>query len=212
MIGDKLIITEYHRAAAAKVLPLVLARFAEDTKIVAVSVGGESGCGKTETAYCLAEAIEAEGRSCLVLGQDDYFRTPPKSSHRNRLADISCVGTGEVRLDLLEAHIDALKEHPDQPLTKPLVRFDEDRIDSETIKPGRRDVLIVEGTYTTLLPNIDIRAFINRNYRQTKKSRLARARDPDVVFLEQVLEIEHQEISQHKALADVIIDPLPEEG
>ena len=75
---------------------------------------------------------------------------------------------------------------------------------------ARRDVLIVEGTYTTLLENVDLRTFINRTYHQTKKARLARARDPDVGFLERVLEIEHQEISQHKARADVVMDPPPE--
>jgi hypothetical protein len=62
-----------------------------------------------------------------------------------------------------------------------------------------------------LLQNADVRAFIDRNYRQTKKARLKRARDPDVDFLEKVLEIEHQEISTHKARADVVIPPPAEE-
>ena len=43
------------------------------------------------------------------------------------------------------------------------------------------------------------------------EARLKRNRDPDVKFLERVLEIEHKEISQHKARADVVIDPPAEE-
>lgn len=210
MIGDKLVVTDYHRAAAAKIHDVVRTRLGSASGTVAVSIAGESGCGKTETAQCLAELLESEGRTCLVISQDDYFRLPPKSNHQKRLGDISWVGLQEVRLDLLDEHVAAVKAHPDQPLTKPLSYYDEDEIRSETLAPGPRDVLIVEGTYTTLLENVDLRAFINRTYHQTKKARLARGRDPDVGFLERVLEIEHQEISQHKARADVVIDPPPE--
>ncbi|MCK4660687.1 MAG: hypothetical protein KAV82_14290 [Phycisphaerae bacterium] len=211
MIGDTLVITDYHRQAAAQLLPIVLERLALSAETVVVTIAGESGSGKSETALCLAAVLAVEGRQCLVLAQDDYFRLPPKSNHRQRVEDISWVGPCEVRLDLLAEHITALCERPDQRLAKPLARFDEDRIDCEIIEPGDRDVVIAEGTYTTLLPGIDIRVFIDRDYHQTKKARLARARDPDLAFLEQVLEIEHREISQHKVLADVIIAPPPDE-
>ncbi len=211
MIGDKMVITDYHRNAAAKALEAVERRLAAEPGAVSVSIAGESGCGKTETAHCLGEAIEKTGRSCIILSQDDYFHLPPKSNHNKRLEDITWVGTGEVCLDLLGQHVAALKAGLDEPLEKPLVYFEEDRIGSETVALGSPDVVIVEGTFTTLLPDIDVRVFINRTYRQTKKARLARGRDPDVGFLERVLQIEHEEISQHKANADVVIEP-PAEG
>jgi uridine kinase len=211
MIGDKLVITDYHRQGAAQVYEVVKPRLDSSPGPMSVTVAGESGSGKSEIAHCLAELIEKDGKTAIVLGQDDYFKLPPKSNHEKRLQDISWVGPGEVRLDLLDENITNLKEHPDRPVKKPLVYFDENRIDSETVEPKKRDVIIAEGTYTSLLENVDIRAFINRNYRQTKKARLKRARDPDVDFLEKVLEIEHQEISKHKARADVVIPPPPEE-
>ncbi len=211
MIGDKLVITDYHRQGAAQVFEAVQRRLKSDGGPVSVSVAGESGCGKSEIAHCLAELLEREGYSAIILGQDDYFKLPPKSNHQKRQQDISWVGPGEVRLDLLDDNITNLKENPDRPVKKPLVYFQENRIDSENIEPQKRDVIIAEGTYTSLLEHIDVRAFINRNYRQTKKARLTRARDPDVDFLEKVLEIEHQEISKHKAKADVVIPPPPEE-
>jgi uridine kinase len=211
MIGDRLVFTDYHRAAAAKVLCVLRQRLENGKGPVSVTVAGESGAGKSEVAICLAKALEDEGHRCIVLCQDDYFHLPPKSSHHKRLSDISWVGTGEVQLDLLGEHVQALKDHPGQPLAKPLVLFEEDRISSETLEPGPYDVIIAEGTYTTLLPDIDIRVFINRNFRQTKKARLARGRDPDVEFLEQVLDIEHREISRHRSRADVVIDPPRDE-
>jgi uridine kinase len=189
MIGDKLVITDYHRQGATQVFEAVQTRLKSDGGPVSVSVAGESGCGKSEIAHCLVELLEREGYSAII----------------------SWVGPGEVRLDLLDENITDLKERPDRPLKKPLVYFQENRIDSENIDPRKRDVIIAEGTYTSLLENIDVRAFINRNYRQTRKTRLKRARDPDVDFLEKVLEIEHQEISKHKARADVVIPPPPED-
>jgi len=107
----------------------------------------------------------------------------------------------------MEAHVFALKDHPEKPLSKPLVEFDEDRIGCEIIERGIRDVVIVEGCYTTLLSNVDIRVFIDRNYRQTKRTRKRRNRDPSEELLERVLAIEHEEIATHKALANIVIDP-----
>lgn len=211
MIGDKLLITDYHRKAVARILPAVKHKLAAGASCVTVSVGGESGSGKSEIANCLAKALEELGKTCLILCQDDYFRLPPKSNHQKRQADISWVGLGEVRLDLMEAHIFSLKEHPEKPLSKPQVEFEEDRIGCEVIERGIRDVVIIEGCYTTLLSNVDVRVFIDRTYLQTRKSRTKRARDPSDVFLERVLRIEHKEIADHKARADIVIDPPPSE-
>jgi len=211
MIGDRLVITDYHREGATKILPAVRRRLATSASSVTVSIAGESGSGKSETAHCLSVALAEEGRACLTLCQDDYFRLPPKSNYLQRKADISWVGLGEVRLDLMEAHIFALKDHPEKPLSKPLVEFDEDRVGCEIIERGIRDVVIVEGCYTTLLSNVDIRVFIDRDYRQTRRTRLRRNRDPSGELLERVLAIEHEEIAGHKALADIIIDPPSEE-
>jgi uridine kinase len=211
MIGDKLVITDYHREAAAKILPLVRRKLAISGSGVTVSIAGESGSGKSETAHCLAATLAEEGRACLTLCQDDYFRLPPKTNYEQRKADITWVGLGEVRLDLMEAHIYSLKDHPEKPLSKPQVEFEQDRVGCEIIERGVRDVIIIEGCYTTLLSNVDIRVFINRTYSQTKRARMHRNRDPDEELLEKVLSIEHEEIKTHKDLATIVIDPPPEE-
>jgi uridine kinase len=211
MIGDKLVITDYHRAGAALIMEALRDRLAGSSRPLGVTVAGESGSGKSEIAACRAESLEAEGYVSVILGQDDYFKLPPRTNHRRREEEIEWVGPGEVRLDLMDEHLSALKSRPHEPLEKPLVDFPNDRIGSQVVRFEKLDVVIAEGTYTTLLSNADLRCFIDRNYRQTKKARLARGRDPDVKFLERVLEIEHGIISRHRERADLILDPPPEE-
>jgi len=203
VIGDKLVVTDYHRNAAKQIREFLADRLGKQP--LAVSVAGESGCGKSETAQCLADLAAEQGLTWFILGQDDYFKLPPKTNHRRRQEDLTWVGPSEVELDLMDHHVAALKTGQTKQVEKPLVYFEEDRIGSEQIPGGPYDLVITEGTYTTLLQNVDVRAFIDRNYRQTKKARLTRGRDPDVLFLEQVLAIEHDIISKHKALADVVI-------
>jgi len=206
MIGDRLVITDYHRQAAAKIFPRIHHALNSPEDRISVSIAGESGSGKSEIANCLAALMELEGWQCLILCQDDYFRLPPKTNYLRRKSDIAWVGTGEVRLDLIESHVRALKEHPDKPLSKPLMMFEENLVTCEIIEPGTRNVTIVEGCYVSLVDGIDIRVFIDRNFRQTHRARMRRARDPNEAFLERVLAIEHQEISTHKSRADIVID------
>lgn len=207
MIGDKLVITEYHRSGALKVMDALNERWQSTDQPIAVTIAGESGSGKSEIAHCLAELAEVSDKKSIVLCQDDYFKLPPKTNHNKRLKDINWVGPGEVHLDILDNHVISFKCMKGKPLEKPLIHFDEDRIGFETIMPAVFNIIIVEGTYTTLLKNSDLRVFIDRNYKETKKHRLKRNRDPDIDFLEKILEIEHLEIKKQKRLADFVIAP-----
>ncbi|MFX1250869.1 MAG: hypothetical protein ACFFCZ_04560 [Promethearchaeota archaeon] len=214
MKGDKLLITDYHRKAARIVLDYLknnakLPTSSDQTLVI--TVAGESGCGKSETAAVLTELCEKEGFKTLILQQDDYFVYPPKTNHNTRLKDIGWVGTNEVKLDLIDQNIAQIKQKTHSKIKKPLVIFEEDKITEEEVEITNVQIVIAEGTYTTLLKNADIRVFIDRNYHQTKKARLARNRDPAVGFIEKVLEIEHKIISQHKQQADVIISPPEDE-
>ena len=110
----------------------------------------------------------------------------------------------------MDAHLKAAKEG-EKIIVKPLVFFEEDRIDEEIISLEGIDVVIAEGTYTTSLDEADLRAFINATYHHTLAHRKKRARDKtEGAFIEQVLEIEHQIISSHKSRADVILPPNPD--
>ena len=201
MIGDKLIIEQHHTDRAAEILVLVADRPLD--KFV-ITVAGESGAGKSELASEIARLLTEEGFKTGILQQDDYFVFPPKTNHEMRRRNLEQIGPYEVKLDFLNSNLRSFKRG-ESPIYKPLVIFDEDRITSEEMDTGDVQVLVAEGTYTSLLQFVDIRVFIDRDYHQTLEARKRRARDKWEPFVQDVLEQEHQIISQHKALADVVI-------
>lgn len=204
MKGDILIIDENHRKAAGQVVDLVLKDIHKAGSKYVISVAGESGAGKSEIAASIAEKLEEYNIKSFIFGQDDYFKLPPKTNERQREKDISWVGMQEVKLDLLDKNIqDVLKGKTS--ITKPLVDFKADKIGDETIDLSKFDVFIAEGTYTTTLKNVNCRIFIDRNKMDTIESRKRRAREKQDEFLDEILTIEHEIISKHKNLADIVI-------
>jgi uridine kinase len=201
MIGDKLIIEQHHTDRASDILVLVAGRPLD--KFV-ITVAGESGAGKSELASEIARLLTEEGFKTGVLQQDDYFVFPPKTNHEMRRRNLEQVGPYEVKLDFLNSNLRSFKRG-ESPIYKPLVIFDQDRITSEEMDTGDVQVLVAEGTYTSLLQFVDLRVFIDRDYHQTLEARKRRARDKWEPFVQDVLEREHQIISEHKALADVVI-------
>lgn len=201
MQGDKLVIEEQHTARAEELLPVIQTRWQPKYTI---SIAGESGCGKSELAFELARLLTVEGKATGILQQDDYFVFPPRTNHAMRKLNLEQVGPYEVKLDFLDSNLRSFKRGEAE-IYKPLVYYDEDRIDIEEMVVGDFDVLIAEGTYTSLLKFIDFRVFIDRDYRATLEARKRRARDTFEPFIEEVLRREHEIISKHRAFADVII-------
>jgi len=206
MHGDSIVIESHHRHAAGEIDRWLAAQGRPGDARRIVTIAGESGSGKSETAAALAEALGRRDIASVVFQQDDYFIYPPKSNDRVRREEIDWVGPGEVKLDLLDEHLQAFRDGATR-LTKPLVRYAEDRIDSETIDLHGRHVAIAEGTYTTLLGSADVRVFIDRSWEQTRAHREKRSRDAAELdpFIDRVLAIEHAIISAHKARADLIV-------
>ena len=90
-------------------------------------------------------------------------------------------------------------------LEKPLVVFDEDRISSEKVDLSPFDVVIAEGTYTSLVKNADYHVFIDRDYYDTRQHRIDRGRDEIDEFSDKILKIEDQIITKHKQYADYVV-------
>ncbi|MGD8634415.1 MAG: hypothetical protein PVF85_12645 [Anaerolineales bacterium] len=201
MQGDKLVIEEHHTDRARELVPVVEARWQPK---FTVTIAGESGCGKSELAYELGRLLTAAGRPTGILQQDDYFVFPPKTNHQMRKLNLEQVGPYEVKLDFLDSNLRSFKAG-DAEIFKPLVYYDDDRIDIEEIHVGDLDILIAEGTYTSLLRFVDLRIFIDRDFRKTLAARKRRGRDTFEPFIEDVLRREHEIISKHRGLADVII-------
>ena len=204
MQGDIIIVEEHHRSAAATIVERLAGVVADTPRRYTITVSGESGSGKSETAQAIAEAFNDLGIASAIYQQDDYFVHPPKSNDRTLRANICWVGPTEVRLDLLDQHLLAAREAADE-VEKPLVIYAEDRIDREVVDLRGIKVVIAEGTYTSLLEHVDTRVFIARNRLETLEHRQRRGREEFDPFLEEVLTIEHEIISKHRDLADVVI-------
>lgn len=205
MEGDILILNEDHIQAGKQICNLILDKVKKANHKFMISVAGESGAGKSEVAEAIARALKKYNISSFIFAQDDYFILPPRSNAAKRKKDISWVGPGEVKIDLLNEEISEILKG-NYLISKPLVIFNEDRITTETIDIKEYDVIIFEGTYTTMLDHMDTRVFIDKTYHETKASRLKRNREKQDTFLEQILEIEHKVISKHKTKADIIVN------
>jgi len=204
MRGDKLVIKEHHIRAARQVAEVVLPEIKETESRYAITIAGESGSGKSETAESLKQELEKQGIRSFIFQQDDYFHYPPKSNAKMREKDINHVGTSEVKLDLLDQNLKDAIEGKNN-IEKPLVFFEEDKIEKETVNLEGIKVVIAEGTYTTALNNAHKRVFIARNYFDTKTTRAERSREKQDEFLETILKIEHEIIIKQSEKADLII-------
>ncbi len=205
MQGDVIIVENHHRSAAGTIVDHLEPKVKALSRPYAISVAGESGSGKSETAEALKEAFESRGMQSVILQQDDYFVLPPKSNDARRRRNIDWVGPGEVRLGLLDAHIRAAVAG-ETSISKPLIIYDEDRVSEETVSLEGVSVVIAEGTYTTALSSVDCRVFIRRDFHDTFEARKRRGREKFDPFLEKVLEIEHAAIVAQGQSADISIE------
>ncbi len=206
MKGDSIIVEEHHRKAAEGIAKIILPKITSSDNKFAINVAGESGSGKSEVATAISDELAKHGIKSIILQQDDYFVHPPRTNDKTRREDIKWVGTQEVHLDVLDQNIMDILDGVSE-IEKPLVIYNEDTITSETLSIGDVKVVIADGTYTTALNNLTCRTFIDRSYLDTRKHRERRMRDASELdeFIDKVLEIEHQIISSHKPMVDLII-------
>jgi uridine kinase len=204
MRGDIILVGDEHRAAATAIVDHLIDDIRASDRRFTITVAGESGSGKSEMGRALADELGQRGLEAVVLQQDDYYVLPPRFNDAARRANIAWVGTTEVRLDLLDAHLQAAQDGAVE-VVKPLVIYEDNRIDEETVSLAGVKAVIAEGVYTSLCDHVDRRVFIARNRLETMEHRMKRAREEFDPFIEEVLVTEHEIISQHRALADVVI-------
>lgn len=207
MKGDIVLIQEHHKHAATVIVSQIVDQIKAKPSRFVITVAGESGSGKSETGVAIANELEKFGILSVVLGQDDYFYLPPKLNSAKRHEDPDWLGPHvEVNFAALEQNLmDAIENKPG--FDKPLVDYNANTIESQTINLDGVKVIIAEGTYTSLLKHVDIKVFISRNWLKTLEDRRKRNRGNEVndPFTEQILATEHKIIAGHKQLADFVI-------
>lgn len=207
MKGDSILVEEYHRKAAQLIVQTIIDEIKAKTRRYVVTIAGESGSGKSETGKAIQDELGSHHIKAILLGQDDYFILPPHANAARRTQDPQWLGPHvEIKMNILEQNlIDAINN--ENSITKPLVDYEKDEISEENVDLTGVEVIIVEGTYTSLLKNVDTRVFIDRTFTDTLTHRRKRNRGKEVgdPFIESLLTIEHKIIAGHKYLADIVI-------
>jgi uridine kinase len=198
---------DVHRKAALKIKEALAKKVMDTDNRFIITLAGESGSGKTLTSNAMVKAFSEAGIQSVVISQDNYFVLPPFENDGKRKADPAWLGPHkEVDLDLLEQTIVAAKNGA-QSIDIHHIDYESGDKTKEAMPLGPVKVVIVEGTYTSLLRNVDARIFIDEDYHDTLKFRKQRNRGNEVndPFVENILETEHKIIAGHKHLADFVI-------
>lgn len=207
MKGDVIIVEQYHIDAAEHIVQILSGKIKQFGNVFCMTIAGESGSGKSEVGKAIIDIFNDMGINSILLGQDDYFTLPPKSNDAKRHMDSEWLGPHkEVKLSELDKNL-ADAQLGQSILSKPVVDYNKNVILNEKIDLQDVKVIVVEGTYTSLLKNADIRIFIDQSRSDTAEHRHKRNRgnefnDP---FVEEILKTEHKIIAGHKQLADIII-------
>lgn len=193
-----------HIKAATTIVQSLAGLINKKSTCYIISLAGESGCGKTETSKALVNALKKHGVNAIVIGQDNYFYLPPTANDARRKADPNWLGPRkEVNLAQMNKNIlEAINGAPSFDI--PHIEYKTNEESTISIDLAGIKVIIAEGTYTTLLKNVDTRIFIDADYNDTLKYRKFRNRGNEVndTFVEGILETEHKIISGHIFLAD----------
>lgn len=196
-----------HELAASIIVPQIINRIKVKKQRTTIALAGESGCGKTETAKALVTELSRHGVNSIVLGQDNYFFLAPKDNDTMRKNSSKWLGPHkEVNMKLLDRTLSAAIKGKNT-IDLSHIDYDTNIKTIEKINIQEVKVIIVEGTYTSLLKHIDTKIFIDADYNDTLKFRKLRNRGNEVndPFVENILETEHKIIAGHKFLADFII-------
>lgn len=197
-----------HEQAASVIISQIVDLIkAKKEKRYTITLSGESGCGKTETGKALVNELGRSGVTSLVLGQDNYFFLAPVANDTMRKKDPEWLGPHkEVNLKLLDETLVSAMNGADI-IDVPHIDYNTNVEIIEKVSIEGFKVIIVEGTYTSLLKHVDTKIFIDADYKDTLKFRKLRNRGNEVndPFVENILETEHKIIAGHKFLADFVI-------
>jgi uridine kinase len=174
--------------------------------ITVIAIAGESGSGKTTLTQLFREELIEMGFNVLVLHQDDYFKLPPIKNHKARIEDFSVIGPQEVRLSMLDEHLSLIKNRQKSTLEVPHMNWITDVEETVTVNAEGVNVVLVDGTYTSLLNQADLKIFIDTSYEHTRQNRINRNRETITPFIERVLNKEMEIIRKHQEHVDLVLD------
>jgi len=202
MLGDVLLITEKHLAAAHEIVTVVLEQKKE--KYI-IGISGESGSGKSELAHAVAKELKTHGIIAKPLHIDNYYRILPleRTQWRQDNGIEKVVGFGEYDWDTINRNIQEFKNN--EKSTGPCVDLVTEQVDQLTTDYSTVDMLIVDGLYAIETNAVDLRVFIELTYHETKKAQKVRGKEPQNEYRARVLEQEHKTVQGMKPKADLLV-------
>lgn len=196
-----------HENAAKIIIDKIIDQIRNKKTRYIISVAGESGSGKTETGKAITKVLKKYNINSVLLGQDDYFVLPPASNDAKRKSDPHWLGPHvEVRMDIILKNLHEAINGKNE-IIKPTIDYELNQINKTNLSLEGVKVIIIEGTYTSLLRPVDTKVFITSNWIETLPYRKKRNRGNEVhdPFVENILATEHKIIAGHKYLADFLI-------
>jgi uridine kinase len=203
MLGDVLLITEKHLAAAEKIIVEVLARKKEKFMI---GISGESGSGKSELAHAVAKGLRKHGIIAKPLHIDNYYRILPllRTKWRTDNGIEQAVGYGEYDWETIYRNLEEFKNG--EKSTGPCVDLVTEQVDQLTTDYKEVDMLIIDGLYAIKTEGVDLAVFIELTYHETKKAQVVRGKEPQNEYRARVLEQEHKMVQALRSKADLLIN------
>lgn len=196
MLGDKVIIMDYHRHLADQVYPHIK----DKTGIIGIS--GESGTGKTELAEILRSRFYKDGIGSLIISLDNYYKTSWKNRRKVR-EETKEVGLSEINFHHLNWCFYCYKNKGVIPHDR-INKFT-GGIDSIHTKTKDVDVILLEGLYAIHSEHCDYRIFLKETYHKTEFFRKLRKKEKIDDHRRWVLEEEHKAVQSLKGKADLVI-------
>lgn len=203
MLGDVLLITEKHQAAALDIVKEVLEN-KKDKFIIAIS--GESGSGKSELAHAVAKELKKHQIVAKPMHIDNYYRIHPleRTQWRKDNGIEKAVGLGEYDWDTIYRNVDEFKRGVKS--TGPCIDLVTEQVDQLTTDYSVVDMLIIDGLYAVNTNGVDLAVFIELTYHETKKAQVVRGKEPQNEYRARVLEQEHQVVQSLKPKAHLLVN------
>ena len=201
MIGDVLLLAEKHQRLGKRIFQR-LQQMRTNGKFI-VSIGGESGSGKSELAHVLRSLLKQQQVKAKILHTDNYYKVPPaqRTAWRQQHG-IARVGLDEYDWAKIAEHLVAFRQGQEAQL--PFIDIVTDQIDRLCTSFQEIEVLVLEGLYA-LNAQADLKVFIDLSYHQTKHAQVTRGKEPQTQFRAQILEREHVVVQSLKAQADMVV-------